>query len=232
MNTIKLKVGSKVPSAIYTDNENEAPVCVVDTMGEIHGVDVNAAIARRMVACWNVFTVGGVHIDAIEAVDGTETIVFKYAQACRERDHFQALAQDNGAAIVRTATALADVKAQRDALAAEVATLKAAPDFRDPEAGHSATAIAIYTAVTGKTESAWCREDPGEWGKWLRGAIAASEKSGAAAPPPTQATAQAVTEPQRIAADLHRNAMKDSGELQRRETDRALVEQIKWETPT
>lgn len=45
----------------------------------------------------------------------------------------------------------------------------------DVEAQHAAEAIAIYKAVTGKSDAAWCRENPGEWGKWERAAIAASE---------------------------------------------------------
>lgn len=36
-------------------------------------------------------------------------------------------------------------------------------------------------------------------------------------------------EQQRIAADLHINALKNSGALQRMEADRAMAEQLKWE---
>lgn len=38
-----------------------------------------------------------------------------------------------------------------------------------------------------------------------------------------------LAEQQRIAADHSYNALKSSGELQQREADRALVEQLKWE---
>jgi len=34
-----------------------------------------------------------------------------------------------------------------------------------------------------------------------------------------------------VAADLAYNAMKTNGALQRREADRALAEQVKWEAP-
>lgn len=39
------------------------------------------------------------------------------------------------------------------------------------------------------------------------------------------------TEADRVAADLAYNRLKDTGELQRRETDRALAEQVRWEAP-
>lgn len=47
----RLKVGSKVAVAIYTDAGH--PVCIVDTMGEIQGDSVDKEFARRLVACWN-----------------------------------------------------------------------------------------------------------------------------------------------------------------------------------
>lgn len=43
----------------------------------------------------------------------------------------------------------------------------------DPEGQHAAAAIAIYTAVTGKSEAAWCREKPAEWSRWQAAAISA-----------------------------------------------------------
>lgn len=46
-----------------------------------------------------------------------------------------------------------------------------------------------------------------------------------------RAAMAAATEPQAVAADLAYNAMKNTGELQRLEADRALAEQIKWEAP-
>jgi len=45
------------------------------------------------------------------------------------------------------------------------------------------------------------------------------------------ALAQALEEERRIRADLRMQAMKDSGELQRRETDRAHREELKWAVP-
>lgn len=39
------------------------------------------------------------------------------------------------------------------------------------------------------------------------------------------------TEADRVAADLAYNRMKTNGALQRREADRALAEQVKWEAP-
>lgn len=47
----RLKVGRKVARAIYTDAGH--PVCMVDTMGEIQGDEVDQEFARRLVACWN-----------------------------------------------------------------------------------------------------------------------------------------------------------------------------------
>lgn len=41
----------------------------------------------------------------------------------------------------------------------------------------------------------------------------------------------AATEPQAIAADLAYNQLKNTGELQRREADRALADQMKWGAP-
>lgn len=38
------------------------------------------------------------------------------------------------------------------------------------------------------------------------------------------------TEHEAVQADIAYNSMKNSGELQRREADRALAEQIKWES--
>lgn len=41
----------------------------------------------------------------------------------------------------------------------------------DPESVHAAQSIAIYRAVTGKTESQWCREKPEVWSKYNKAAI-------------------------------------------------------------
>lgn len=46
-----------------------------------------------------------------------------------------------------------------------------------------------------------------------------------------RAAIAAATETQRVAADLAYNDLKNTGELQRREADRALAEQIKWDAP-
>ena len=43
-----LKLGTKVPTAIYTASDE--PVCLVDSMQE--GTD-DREVARRLVACWN-----------------------------------------------------------------------------------------------------------------------------------------------------------------------------------
>lgn len=132
MNTIKLKVGSKVPSAIYTDDDASAPVCIVYSMGEIKGGSTDKSIARRLVACWNACE--GISTENLEGNLPVKELAHRYNAALRERD-------------------------------------------------------ALLAAIA------------------------------------------ATTEPQRIAADLRIAAMKDSGELQRREADRALAEQIKLETP-
>lgn len=42
--------------------------------------------ARRLAACWNAFAIGDIPTDAIEEVDGSEIIVGKYVQACKDRD--------------------------------------------------------------------------------------------------------------------------------------------------
>lgn len=46
-----------------------------------------------------------------------------------------------------------------------------------------------------------------------------------------RAAIAATNEPQAVAADLAYNRMKTTGALQRREADRALAEQVKWEAP-
>jgi len=48
MNDSPLKIGTKVPTAIYTASDE--PVCIVDSMKERTD---DAQVARRLVACWN-----------------------------------------------------------------------------------------------------------------------------------------------------------------------------------
>lgn len=48
INTITLKLGTKVPAAIYTASDE--PVCIVDSMQERSD---DKAVAARIVACWN-----------------------------------------------------------------------------------------------------------------------------------------------------------------------------------
>lgn len=194
MNTIKLKVGSKVPSAIYTDGDPGAPVCIVDTMGEIQGVDVNAGIARRLVACWNVFAILDIPTDVIEEVDGSETIIGKYVQACRERDALLAALVRLKEAVEFTPLGVRGIKAIE-----HTNTL-----IQHPAAGLRApTEQSTPPRPSEGTESA--RRIIGE--------------------------APRITEADRIAADMAINDLKSSGELRRRDDDRALAEQVKHEVP-
>lgn len=58
-----LKLGVKVPTAIYTASDE--PVCVVDSMHELAD---DHTVARRLVACWN--TCMGISTEALEGMPG------------------------------------------------------------------------------------------------------------------------------------------------------------------
>jgi len=63
MNDRPLKIGTKVPTAIYTASDE--PVCIVDSMKERTD---DAQVARRLVACWNACL--GISTEALEAMPG------------------------------------------------------------------------------------------------------------------------------------------------------------------
>lgn len=63
INDRHLKIGTKVPTAIYTASDE--PVCIVDSMKERAD---DAAVARRLAACWN--TCLGISTGALEAMPG------------------------------------------------------------------------------------------------------------------------------------------------------------------
>lgn len=58
-----LKLGDKVPTAIYTASDE--PVCVVDSMQERAD---DSAVARRLAACWNACM--GISVESLEAMYG------------------------------------------------------------------------------------------------------------------------------------------------------------------
>lgn len=58
-----LKLGQKVPTAIYTASDE--PVCVVDSM---HERADDCAVARRLVACWNACQ--GLSTQSLESMPG------------------------------------------------------------------------------------------------------------------------------------------------------------------
>lgn len=66
LETTTLTIGAKVPTAIYTTTQPVfEPVCIVDSMRERHE---DAAMARRLVACWNACL--GMSTKALESMPG------------------------------------------------------------------------------------------------------------------------------------------------------------------
>jgi hypothetical protein len=75
---------------------------------------------RRLAACWN--ACDGIDTDMLEGFSPRflatypDRVLSERRALEAQRDHFEALAKDNGQTIIKTACELADVKAQRDEL--------------------------------------------------------------------------------------------------------------------
>lgn len=119
-----------------SDDQDDLYIKVAKGMGS----SVDKANARRLVACWNAcegFTTE--HLENIDMLGDTLESRFKLRnqeerELTAQRDHFKALAQDNGQAIIKTACALADAKAQRNELLAD---LKAICNEQDERQGYA-----------------------------------------------------------------------------------------------
>lgn len=86
--------------------------------------------ARRLVACWNACE--KVSTEDLEALTrpGDVSFAMTIDMLVRERDHFQALAKDNGSVIVKTACDLGAMWAQRGTLLAALrCAIKKAPEL-------------------------------------------------------------------------------------------------------
>lgn len=86
--------------------------------------------ARRLVACWNACE--NVSTEDLEALTrpGDVSWAMTIDMLVRERDHFQALAKDNGSVIVKTACNLGAMRAQRDELLEALrCAIKKAPEL-------------------------------------------------------------------------------------------------------
>ena len=109
------------------------------TTGKYESEELNA---RRLAACWNACEkVSTEDLDALTS-PGDVSWAMTIDMLVRERDHFQALAKDNGSVIVKTACDLGAMRAQRDEL---LAALKACHDAlqRIREAGGKSTSAEI-----------------------------------------------------------------------------------------
>lgn len=81
------------------------------------GCDNAEPNARRLVACWNACE--GIPTEELERAIYLNTASYAMRMnAEAQRDHFEALAKDNGATIIKTACELGAMTAQRDELLA------------------------------------------------------------------------------------------------------------------
>lgn len=108
---------------IWLVKPNGGVICsqgVTTQEGKDHAERSAAAMKtmRRLVACWNACE--GISTKRLERaannLHGKASASDRLDELRAQRDHFQALAKDNGQVIIKTACELADVKAQRDVL--------------------------------------------------------------------------------------------------------------------